>query len=81
MAQKPPDPKVLGYYHSLAQVGLEMVAPIGIGAWLDYMLGWRPWLTVAGAVVGFVGGLAHLLALLNRQPNESQTENDDRDSP
>jgi F0F1-type ATP synthase assembly protein I len=61
-----PDDRELGYYFSLAQVGLEMVMPLGVGAWLDYYFGWAPWATLIGAVFGFVGGLLHLLLLVNQ---------------
>ncbi len=27
------------------------------GRWLDGLLGWSPWLTLAGAAVGVLGGL------------------------
>jgi hypothetical protein len=33
---------------------------------LDTYLGWRPWATACGAVLGFSGGLYHLVSLLNR---------------
>jgi F0F1-type ATP synthase assembly protein I len=81
MAKGPPDLKLLAYYYSLAQVGVEMAAPIGLGAWLDYYFRWTPWLTVTGAVLGFVGGLVHLLALLNKQPNGSEPKNKEQDTP
>lgn len=61
-----PDPKELGRYYSLAQVGLEMVVPIGVGLALDHYLGWTPWATVCGAVLGFSGGLLHLVAMLKQ---------------
>lgn len=67
MPSGPQHPWEFGYYVSLAQVGLEMVAPIGIGLLLDYWLGWAPWGVVSGAVVGLVGGIAHLVALANRR--------------
>ena len=60
-----PDRWELNRYVALGQVGLEMVSPIVIGVLLDRWLGWAPWLTVAGAVLGFGGGMAHLLASLN----------------
>jgi hypothetical protein len=48
-------------------VGLEMVAPIGLGAAIDYYCGWRiPWATLTGVVLGFAGGFYHLLALSKR---------------
>jgi F0F1-type ATP synthase assembly protein I len=56
----------------MAQVGIEMVVPIGLGLALDYWLGWTPWLTVAGAILGFAGGLVHLIAIANK---------DNRDGP
>jgi F0F1-type ATP synthase assembly protein I len=67
-----PDFKNLGYYIALAQVGMEMVIPIGIGAVLDYYLKWTPWGIVGGAVVGLIGGLSHLVAIMNREnPSDS----------
>jgi len=67
----PTDPKELGRYFALSQVGMEMVAPIGLGLALDYWLGSSPWCAVVGAVLGFVGGLAHLIVMVNR-PKEKQ---------
>ena len=66
MKEDAPGPKELGFYFALAQVGLEMVAPIGLGLLLDHYLSWSPWGAVAGAVFGLIGGLAHLVTLLNR---------------
>jgi F0F1-type ATP synthase assembly protein I len=66
-ADRPPDAKELGYYLTIAQVGLEMVAMIGIGLLLDHYLGWSPWGLIGGTVFGFVGGLSHLIVLANRQ--------------
>jgi F0F1-type ATP synthase assembly protein I len=65
--------KDLGRYLALGQVGLEMVVPIGVGLALDYYLGWSPWGVVVGTVVGFTGGLYHLIQQankLNQQPPE-----------
>lgn len=64
-----PDPKQLGLYFTLAQVGMEMVAPLVVGLILDHQLGWTPWATVSGAMFGLVGGLVHLIAILNRPQN------------
>jgi F0F1-type ATP synthase assembly protein I len=47
----------------MAQVGLEMVAPVALGWWLDERLGLRPWLLVVGVVVGFSIGILHLTLL------------------
>jgi F0F1-type ATP synthase assembly protein I len=62
-----PGPKELGFYLALAQIGLEMVAPIGLGVILDYYLRWGPWGVIAGAVFGLIGGFAHMVLMLNRQ--------------
>lgn len=64
--ERPPDSRELGYYFSLAQVGLEMVLPLVIGVWIDHAFGWRPWATLAGVAFGFIGGLVHLIVLVNR---------------
>jgi len=61
-----PDGKDLGRYLALGQVGFEMVVPIGIGMALDYYLGWQPWGAVAGTVLGFSGGLLHLILVVRK---------------
>jgi F0F1-type ATP synthase assembly protein I len=42
-------------------LGLELVAPlllgILVGYWLDGKLGTRPWIVIAGAVLGMTAGL------------------------
>ena len=59
------DQKDLGRYLALSQVGLEMAAPIGLGWLLELVLGWSPWGVVAGAAIGFVGGVTHLVRMTN----------------
>ena len=61
-----PNPRDVGKYMALAQVGVEMVVPIVVGVALDSYLNWTPWGTIVGAAVGLVGGLWHLVATLNR---------------
>jgi F0F1-type ATP synthase assembly protein I len=62
----------MGYAFALAQVGLEMVAPIGIGLLLDYYFGCLPWATVGGAVLGFVGGMTHLILMVKQHEAEER---------
>jgi F0F1-type ATP synthase assembly protein I len=62
----PEDPRQVGRLFAMAQVGFEMVVPIILGILLDEWWHTGPWLLVVGAVVGFVGGLYHLVILLNR---------------
>lgn len=66
----------LAFYAELSQIGFEMAAPIGVGALLDSWLGWQPWATVVGALLGLVGGLYHLVVMVNREPRESPNEPD-----
>lgn len=63
----PPDPKALGQLALLASVGLEMVAPLALGWLADRYLGCQPWGVVVGAVLGMVGGVAHLMVVANAQ--------------
>ena len=69
MSGNPPDPQELGYFFSLAQVGLEMVVPVVAGLFLDRYFNCGPWGVVGGAVVGLVVGLVHLVTTSNRPPN------------
>jgi F0F1-type ATP synthase assembly protein I len=70
-----PDPnKRLGYYMELSQIGFEMAAPIGLGAFVDHWLGVGPWCAVVGAVLGLGGGLFHLVRMSNREPKEPDQE-------
>jgi F0F1-type ATP synthase assembly protein I len=61
--QEPEDRRRLGTYYALAQVGLEMVVPVGLGWWVDDQLGTAPWLLVVGVILGFSLGLLHLVML------------------
>jgi F0F1-type ATP synthase assembly protein I len=73
--------KELGKYYAMSQVGLEMAAPVGIGLALDHFFGWSPWCAVAGVVLGFVGGLFHLVKIVNRQQKDSAGETQQRRGP
>jgi F0F1-type ATP synthase assembly protein I len=66
------DQKQLARYLALSQVGLEMVGPIVLGLLTDYYLGWGPWGVLAGAVLGLVGGIAHLVQLSKPQNPRKQ---------
>ncbi len=68
------DPKELGFYFALSQVGMEMVAPVALGALLDHYLHWAPWGTIVGAVLGLVGGMSHLIVLLNSRSREKSSQ-------
>lgn len=66
-----PDPRRtsrLAYLYELSHIGIEMAAPIGLGALCDVYLNTMPWGTSIGAVVGLVGGLFHLVRLTRREP-------------
>ena len=65
------DPRDVRRYMSLSQVGLEMVAPIGLGLALDLLLGWLPWGVIVGAVLGFSVGLIHLIVVVSKDDSDS----------
>ena len=75
------DPKELGFYLALAQVGIEMVLFLGIGIAADHYLNWKPWGTIAGAVLGFGGGLVHLVMLVQRHDAEQERQRQNRGGP
>jgi F0F1-type ATP synthase assembly protein I len=78
MPEETPDPREVGRYYALAQAGLEMVAPLVIGAFLDYKLGWAPWATVIGAIIGFVGGTMHLIIMAQRMDRDETRKKNSR---
>jgi hypothetical protein len=60
------DRKEMGMYMALAQCGMEMVAPMILGIFLDSRLGTMPWITIISVVLGFVGGLTHMVLMSNK---------------
>jgi ATP synthase protein I len=75
-----PDPKQareFGHYFALSQAGLEMVAPLLIGVWLDYQFGWSPWGAIVGMALGFIGGTAHLIVMAKRIEERRKKQQDD----
>lgn len=65
------------WYVVLGTLGLEMVAPIGVGVYLDRTLNTTPWLSMSGVVVGFVGGMWHLvwtLRTINREESKERRD-------
>ncbi|HEV8060762.1 MAG TPA: AtpZ/AtpI family protein [Gemmataceae bacterium] len=74
MSEDSPEPSKLAEYAALSQVGLEMVAPIGLGVLLDYWIGWGPWGVIGGAILGLVGGMAHLVSILNTRSARETTK-------
>lgn len=74
MPQRPLNPRELGRYYALAQIGMEMVVPVAAGIALDYYLGWTPWGAVGGAVLGLVGGMAHLITIVNQRNGSGSSD-------
>jgi len=74
------DPKEIGHYYALAQVGMEMVVPVVLGLLLDSYLDWRPWGVVLGAVLGLAAGLAHLVMILDHG-EQKRSHKPRRDDP
>jgi hypothetical protein len=68
----PPDSGETGFYFALAQVGVEMVAPMLLGLLLDWWLGWMPWATVIGLGLGSVGGMVHLVLMVRQHDAEKR---------
>ena len=67
MRLDPENSREMGHYFALAQAGIEMVVPIGIGVALDEYLGWSPWCVVIGAILGLTIGLTHLVVMANKK--------------
>lgn len=46
------------------QLAASVIAGLAFGNYLDKKLGALPWLTVAGIILGFVGGMVNLVRIL-----------------
>jgi F0F1-type ATP synthase assembly protein I len=70
MRLDPSSQKDFGRYVAMSQIGLEMVAPIGLGAAADYYWHIGPWGVIVGVVIGFGGGLTHLIYMSQKSDDE-----------
>jgi F0F1-type ATP synthase assembly protein I len=76
MLVDPQNQKAFSRYLGMSQAGLEMVVPIGIGVAVDWYWNTGPWGAIVGAVLGFGGGLTHLIYM-----SQKKDENGDQPSP
>lgn len=56
-------PGRLAQYAALSQVGVEMVAPILVGVFLDFKFEWAPWGSICGTILGLLFGIVRLVTL------------------
>jgi hypothetical protein len=63
---RPPMVIAMHWVQQITSISIEMVAPAGLGYWLDGRWGTGPWLLAVGAVLGFLLAMLHLLALAKR---------------
>lgn len=47
----------------ITSISIEMVLPGAIGYWIDIKLGTKPFFLIIGSILGFVGGMWHLIKL------------------
>jgi F0F1-type ATP synthase assembly protein I len=64
-----PEPRgPLGDALKYAQISSMLIAPMlafgGIGYWLDGRFGTKPWLLLAGLILGMIGGFASFFRLV-----------------
>jgi F0F1-type ATP synthase assembly protein I len=76
----PGNRRMLGRAMALTQVPVEMVGLLVLGLVGDNYLHTTPWLSVIGAVLGFVLGLSHLVIIVNQMNKDSSSESP-RESP
>lgn len=78
MANEPgkEDPSALARALQQSQMGLLLVAPIfglgGIGWLLDRHFSTQPWITLAGLILGVVGGMVNFIHAALRPPGGSK---------
>jgi F0F1-type ATP synthase assembly protein I len=52
-----------------------MVGPLIAGLVIDHYANTSPWFTVSGVILGFVGGISHIVLLTNRQETARRKKN------
>ena len=50
-----------------SQVSSSLIGPVILGVVLDSQLGWTPWATIIGIVLGLAGCMTLLIRLANRR--------------
>jgi F0F1-type ATP synthase assembly protein I len=82
MSKDPLDVRRIGFYYSVAQVGLEMAVPPAIGMWIDSFFPGQHWGVIVGGMLGLAIGIIHLTALMNqsrqREDNTPRSEQDQK---
>jgi len=73
--KRPPDAREMGFNFTLAQVGVEMVVPLIVGLVIDRYANTSPWFTISGVILGFVGGVTHIVVLTNQQEAARRDKN------
>lgn len=68
---------LLRYGMAASELGFAVLGGLALGYWLDRLCGTSPWLTVAGLLLGFIGGLWTLIRLVNTLM-EKERSNQDR---
>jgi ATP synthase protein I len=63
---RPPMVVAMHWVQQITSIAIEMVAPAGLGYWLDGRWGTGPWLLALGALLGFLLAFRHLLVLAKR---------------
>ncbi len=68
--------------HEIMSAAIGIAVFAGVGYWLDLKLGWKPLLTICGAVLGMISAgfsLRRLLARLDRESRPGPTRTKARD--
>lgn len=72
------DRRQLARAMALSQIGLEMAGPALLGLGLDYWLQIGPWGVITGAVLGLIGGFAHLIRFVNAEDRAARSQGNDQ---
>jgi F0F1-type ATP synthase assembly protein I len=67
--------------HLVTSIGIELVAPIAVGAWLDIKYQTKPWLMIVGVLVGVILGSLGLKRLIHELDKSKAQANQETQSP
>jgi ATP synthase protein I len=62
----------------ITTLGFELAIPAALGYWLDLKWGTAPWLLIAGASLGFLSFMTHLLQIAKDMGRPKRDGDSDR---
>lgn len=83
MADRPTNSLASGYAWAsrATNIGIQLCVPTLLGYWADSKWGTKPWLLIAGAVLGFITLMTSIMAIANASSDDRPSARGKGDRP